>query len=209
MFSAPVFNNPWIIYRPQEPTFISWYCLFPDQHKEFDKFLIWFSPSIETWIILRRSNVPTESLTLARISSAFVCPKSLEFQLRTETRLLMVCQNLITRTIWLVCVTSIRLSSKDSVKKLPQFIPSTRICQKYGAMPKLIKYFSLVWLIWHSLVIWLSEKIVLNKSEICRSSHRSCSIRKGVLRNFTKFTGKHLCWSLFFNKVAVLGLQLS
>ena len=26
--------------------------------------------------------------------------------------------------------------------------------------------------------------------------------RKGVLRNFVKFTGKHLCQSLFFNKVA-------
>ena len=38
-----------------------------------------------------------------------------------------------------------------------------------------------------------------------RSSHRWCSVRKGVLRNFAKFTGKHLCQSLFFNKVA--GLQ--
>ena len=28
---------------------------------------------------------------------------------------------------------------------------------------------------------------------------------KGVLENFTKFTGKHLCWGLFFNKVAGLG----
>ena len=28
--------------------------------------------------------------------------------------------------------------------------------------------------------------------------------RKGVLRNFTKFTGKHLCQSLFFDKVASL-----
>ena len=35
-----------------------------------------------------------------------------------------------------------------------------------------------------------------------RSSHQRCSVRKGVLRNFTKFTGKHLCQSLFFNKVA-------
>ena len=26
--------------------------------------------------------------------------------------------------------------------------------------------------------------------------------KKGALRNFTKFTGKHLCQSLFFNKVA-------
>ena len=30
------------------------------------------------------------------------------------------------------------------------------------------------------------------------------SIKKSVLRNFTKFTGKHLCQSLFFNKVAGL-----
>ena len=28
-------------------------------------------------------------------------------------------------------------------------------------------------------------------------------LQKGVLRNFTKFTGKHLCQRLFFNKVAV------
>ena len=27
-------------------------------------------------------------------------------------------------------------------------------------------------------------------------------MKKGVLRNFTKFTGKHLCQSLFLNKVA-------
>ena len=33
--------------------------------------------------------------------------------------------------------------------------------------------------------------------------HR-CSVRKGVLRNFEKFTGKHLCQSLFLNKVAGL-----
>ena len=26
--------------------------------------------------------------------------------------------------------------------------------------------------------------------------------KKGILRNFAKFTGKHLCQSLFFNKVA-------
>ena len=29
-------------------------------------------------------------------------------------------------------------------------------------------------------------------------------VRKGVLRNFAKFTRKHLCQSLFFNKVAGL-----
>ena len=34
------------------------------------------------------------------------------------------------------------------------------------------------------------------------------SLRKGVLRNFTNFTGKHLCQSLFFDKVEALNLQL-
>ena len=29
-------------------------------------------------------------------------------------------------------------------------------------------------------------------------------MKKGVLSNFTKFTGKHMCQSLFFNKVAGL-----
>ena len=39
---------------------------------------------------------------------------------------------------------------------------------------------------------------------ISRSSHQRCSIIKGFLRNFTKFTGKHLCQGLFYNKVAGL-----
>ena len=41
-----------------------------------------------------------------------------------------------------------------------------------------------------------------------RSSHQRCSVRKGVLSNFTKFRGKHLCQSLFFSKVAGLKLTL-
>ena len=32
-----------------------------------------------------------------------------------------------------------------------------------------------------------------------RSSHRRCSLRKYVLRNFAKFTGKHLCQGLFIS----------
>ena len=36
-----------------------------------------------------------------------------------------------------------------------------------------------------------------------RSSHQRCSIKKkAVLKNFAKFTGKHLCQRPFFNKVA-------
>ena len=37
-----------------------------------------------------------------------------------------------------------------------------------------------------------------------RCSHQRCSIKEAVLRIFTKFTGKHLCQSLFFKKVADL-----
>ena len=36
-----------------------------------------------------------------------------------------------------------------------------------------------------------------------RSSRQEVFCNKGVLRNFTKFTEKHLCQSLFFNKVGV------
>ena len=39
-----------------------------------------------------------------------------------------------------------------------------------------------------------------------RSSHKRCSMKKGALKNFAKFTGKQLCQSLFFNKVASLYL---
>ena len=39
---------------------------------------------------------------------------------------------------------------------------------------------------------------------LIRSSHQRCSIKKCVLENFVKFTGKRLCQSLFFNKVACL-----
>ena len=37
-----------------------------------------------------------------------------------------------------------------------------------------------------------------------RSSRRRCFMLKIAFRNFTKFTGKHPCQSLFFNKVAGL-----
>ena len=32
--------------------------------------------------------------------------------------------------------------------------------------------------------------------------------KKAALKNFSIFTGKHLCWSLFFIKLQTLGLQL-
>ena len=36
-----------------------------------------------------------------------------------------------------------------------------------------------------------------------RSSHLRCSVKKGVLKNFSNFTRKHLCWRLFLIKLQV------
>ena len=52
----------------------------------------------------------------------------------------------------------------------------------------------------------------LKKKEFCcccfRSSYRTCSLKKGVHRNFAQFTGKHLCHSIFLNKVTGRRLQI-
>ena len=46
-----------------------------------------------------------------------------------------------------------------------------------------------------------------NLSYYVRSSRPEVFFKKGVLKHFSNFTGKHLCWSLFFDKVA--GLRLA
>ena len=53
------------------------------------------------------------------------------------------------------------------------------------------------------------SSVLLHSTWIRSSSHQRGSVRKGVLRNFAKFTGKHQCQSLFFNKVAGLSLVTS
>ena len=67
-----------------------------------------------------------------------------------------------------------------------------------------------------STIIYFSKSISIDFSYLCfyiqwhafpginRSSHRICSRKKGVLRNFVKFIGKYMYLSLFFNKVAGL-----
>ena len=44
----------------------------------------------------------------------------------------------------------------------------------------------------------------LKKCLNSRSRHQRCSIEKAILKNFAIFTGKHLRWTLFFNRVAGL-----
>ena len=60
---------------------------------------------------------------------------------------------------------------------------------------------------------WMKQNFLLNNRKVgafdelplCfRSSHPKVFCKKDVIRNFAKFTGKHLYQSLFFNKVAGL-----
>ena len=55
-------------------------------------------------------------------------------------------------------------------------------------------------------VIFQRSSVQFSKlqSQCNRSNQRRCSVKKVVRRNFTKFIGRHLCQSLFFNKVAGL-----
>ena len=43
---------------------------------------------------------------------------------------------------------------------------------------------------------WRLEMNENNRVTAIKSSHQRCSVKKDVLRNFAKFTGKHLCQSL-------------
>ena len=48
----------------------------------------------------------------------------------------------------------------------------------------------------HCFMLWKAGKgiyLQIQISRFNRSSHQRCSVRKGVLKNFTIFTGKHLC----------------
>ena len=80
------------------------------------------------------------------------------------------------------------------MKKLISFFVNCYICLKAHQSNKcqqLVKY------LWRSL----KDSLLSGYSFSYRSSHQRCSLRKGVLRNFAKFTGKQLCQSLFFHKV--------
>ena len=53
-----------------------------------------------------------------------------------------------------------------------------------------------------SQITWVHQN--MRHFQIFRSNHHRCSVEKSVLKNFVKFTGKHLCWNLFFTKVSSL-----
>ena len=45
-------------------------------------------------------------------------------------------------------------------------------------------------------VFWLFSSNPASKCSYFRSSHQRCSAKKAVLKNFSIFAGKYLCWSL-------------
>ena len=75
--------------------------------------------------------------------------------------------------------------------------PCTRFCSVLVRFDEVIKL--------QSFEFSVSDIIPANVQNISplvfyRSSYRRCSVKKGVFRNFAKFTGKHLCQRLFFSK---------
>ena len=72
------------------------------------------------------------------------------------------------------------------------------------------------WRLSHYLNGFAMEEIVVCFAKVCLKtflliySHeleavvQRCAVKKGILRNFAKFTGKYLCQGLFLNKVAGL-----
>ena len=55
-----------------------------------------------------------------------------------------------------------------------------------------------------SVLLYIQRLLPHHRCYYSEAVLRRCSIKIDVLRNFAKFTGKQLCQSLFFNKIAGL-----
>ena len=51
------------------------------------------------------------------------------------------------------------------------------------------------------VLVCLGQDCTKQQPVQCRNSHQRCSVKKGVLKYFAIFTGKHLCWSFFLIKL--------
>ena len=82
----------------------------------------------------------------------------------------------------------------------------------YSSCHNLTSFFQILLTLdtFHFAQDWSLGSVLLTVNYILKKLHHieavawRCSVKKDVLRNFTKFTGKHLRHSLFFNKVASL-----
>ena len=58
-----------------------------------------------------------------------------------------------------------------------------------------------LYLLFHLLRLYMTSCVY----NIYRSSHRRCSLKKDVLKNFPNFAGKRVCWSFFLIKLQAWG----
>ena len=68
---------------------------------------------------------------------------------------------------------------------------------------------------WHKIKTWSylefnNFQLIVQmrgfQNDVFRSSYRKCSVKIGVLKHFVNFTGKQLCWSLFFKNLQASSL---
>ena len=83
------------------------------------------------------------------------------------------------------CLKLLRAYVPTCLKLLRAYVPLFFTCLRaYNHSQNILRLTSILCI---TVFLWI----------ICRSNHRRCSLRIDVLRNFAKFTGKHLCQSLF------------
>ena len=96
-------------------------------------------------------------------------------------------------------VTSTTLPPPPATKQRYPFPEKTHLRVISSASPKKMVF------ILENTAFLLKHHVDWHPRKGPRRSQWRCSTRKGVLRNFTKFTGKDLCQSLIFNKA--IGLR--
>ena len=96
------------------------------------------------------------------------------------------------------------VSIQHSLRKIVHFPRMTRVSLwKCGSFNKIVMKYSYG----ISFEVWVAGTCATCcHLSIYRSSLPEVICKKGVVRHFAKFTGKHLCQSLFFNKVAAIFL---
>ena len=95
---------------------------------------------------------------------------------------------------------ALKCSLKNCFEKFPRILRKTPVPLNFLQNSCRLRHWFLTFLLFISREIGILELLLA----VAGSSHQRCSVRKGVLRNFAKFTGKDLCQILFFNKVASL-----
>ena len=96
--------------------------------------------------------------------------------------------------------------SKQPIKTLSKFQNKYHNIKSIITISQYLKY-NHKWTIWQ-ILLWSfyicssrgSINILFEKAILQRISHRRCSIKIDIFKNFPTFIGKHLCQSLFFDK---------